>query len=818
LTNGAALSGFTLQGGATLASYGDTVSSSGGGIWAASTNALVANCAINGNAAYVSGGGAVSGTLRNCWVEFNTTFCAGPSASVGGGGAFQANAFNSVIANNLALAYNGGTKAYGGGVYGGILNNCTILDNTAGDLSVPHNLDFGIGGGTYMATLKNCIAWNNSATLSDPNCFGGSLQYCCTTPLASGTGNFTNNPQLIADGFHLASTSPCRGAGTNDALTGTDIDGQPWNNPPSIGCDEWQPAPALFFQPTLGVTANPDALTISVGVVGQDPYACWWSKDGVLLQDDPHYALSSTTNLLVRGLGPLDTGAYQVVVSNAFGMTTSQVAQVTVHCVDASGASPAAPFTSWLTAATNIQDAIAAAVAGDVVLVTNGLYASGGKVMAGNLTNRVALDKALVVMSVNGWSRTIVQGAWDPATTNGPAAVRCAWLTNGAVLSGFTLQGGATRAAGDAASLQAGGGAVCPTWPLFATVANCLITGCAANYGGGICEGVANNCVLSANSSLLGGGSDSTALNNCLVNGNFALSLGGGVYLGSIANCTVVSNVCAGGGGGVMRPQSGSPFVMNSIIYFNSASSNANLMYGYSFGIWTPPVYCCTTPALTGIGDISADPQLLDGVHIAATSPCRGAGSALYSSGTDLDGEPWANPPSMGCDEVWETNITGSLSVSAAALWPAVAQGGAMPLSGQVSGRASRVGWSFGDGSLLTNASCFNTSYAWTNPGDYTVTFSAYNTDYPDGVSTNLTVQVLPLAPPPVWVGGFDGSNFSLSFPGQPGLTYVVEQTTNLAAPVLWQPVTSLFSTGSVLQVTDPQATNAAQFYRVRTQ
>src|SRR5512135_1055260 len=82
------------------------------------------------------------------------------------------------------------------------------------------------------------------------------------------------------------------------------------------------------------------------------------------------------------------------------------------------------PFETWDQAATNIQAAIDVAVVGDEVLVTNGVYATGGKVMAGDLTNRIAINKAITVRSVNGSQATEIRGA---GAINGPSAVRCAW-------------------------------------------------------------------------------------------------------------------------------------------------------------------------------------------------------------------------------------------------------------------------------------------------------------------------------------------------------------------------------------------------------
>ena len=141
--------------------------------------------------------------------------------------------------------------------------------------------------------------------------------------------------------------------------------------------------------------------------------------------------------------------------------------------VDGAGTNPVSPFTSWETAATNIQDALNVATNSDTVLVATGTYALAAQL---SLTNAVTLRSA---------------GAASNTTIRGTSGIRCVYITaSGALVDGLTITAGNI-------GTGSGGG----VYMLNGSVINCTVTSNAGRYGCGIymASGMVSNCVIIAN-------------------------------------------------------------------------------------------------------------------------------------------------------------------------------------------------------------------------------------------------------------------------------------------------------------------------------
>jgi hypothetical protein len=728
----AVLSGFTLTDGATRRTGDYMQEQSGGGAWC-EASAVLSNCMLSSNSAAADGGGSFFGTLNNCTLSNNAAasygggscfgtmsncVLSGNSADGGGGGSYYSTLNNCTLSGNSA--------AWGGGSYYGSLNNCTLSGNSADEIGggssdctlntctlsdnsagngggsvggalnncmLRGNAADGVaggswygtlnnctlignsaetGGGSFSSTLNNCIVYYNAA-LNGPNYYEATFNYSCTTPIPIGMGNISSAPLIASiSNPHLLEGSPCVDAGANEYATGTDIDGELRiaNGTVDIGCDE-QVIPlsgslAVQIKAMWTNCAPGFAALFEATIEGNAQGLRWDWGDG-----------TAATNLFLTAHAYTGAGVYAVVLiaSNALGAASATVAvhvASSVFYVTPYG-SNLAPYTSWGTAATDIQAAVDVAdIPGALILVSNGVYATGGRVIHGAMTNRVAVTKPITVRSVNGPAETVIKGAWDPVTTNGDAAVRCVYLAAYAVLSGFTLTNGATRAAGDSDLEQTGGGVWCDSSAVvrdctlsgnsassgggssWGTLYNCVLTGNSAIQGGGSQRGMLNDSTLSGNSAHFGGASFAATLNNCILVGNSAWSNGGGSVRGTLNNCTLTGNSAAYSGGGSYRVTlNNCTLTGNSAIYgggsYDDTLNNCIIYYntaprGADHGVSTLN-YSCTRYLTGGTGNITNDPQFVNAAvgdyRLSVGSPCMDRGSDAYVQGTtDLDGNP----------------------------------------------------------------------------------------------------------------------------------------------------------------------------------
>jgi T5SS/PEP-CTERM-associated repeat protein len=655
-----------------------------------SVNGAAFTCVDGNHTNAVSGSRCFTVSNADAYVE-GFTIVRG-SSTAGGGVLLAAGALHGciVMSNTVGLAYE---EAYGGGVYcgvGGIVRYCTIQGNTA----------VGRGGGVFCergATVLNCLVSGNQARSLDTLFAGqGGGVYCASNATVRSCTIAGNRAWDANIGFHSVAGGlyGLRGIVENTVVYANyATDGANWGGD-GLGYTNCGTLPAAG---SACVTNDPLFVSPSTGnyrLLGGSPCINAgtnraWMAGAVDLDGAPR----------VYG-GSVDIGAYEDGTP--------------IHYVATNGAS-VWPYTNWATAARVIQDAVDTAMAGDRVVVSNGVYANGGAVASGALTSRVAITRAMTVHSVSGDAWTTIMGA-GPV---GGGAVRCAFVTNGAVLSGFTLTNGATFARGAGREVECGGGAWCDRGGTISNctvrgnaaawcgggvynyqgglVVDCTVAGNQAQYGGGVhCElagdvrkstvadnavtadgggayvyrdggleqctfqgnaatngggggvfcnggGLVAGCSLTGNSAKYGGGGYcdvAGTLRNCLVVSNSAVDGGGAAcYIGgALQNCTVSHNTATGTGGGIRCNGGGA--IVNTILYFNQALSDAewsNVSGGSGY------TNCSTFPAI-GSGCRTNDPLFVNAAsanyRLQPSSPCIDWGRDMGSVPTDIEGVP----------------------------------------------------------------------------------------------------------------------------------------------------------------------------------
>jgi hypothetical protein len=413
---------------------------------------------------------------------------------------------------------------------------------------------------------------------------------------------------------------------------------------------------------------------------------------------------SFATNRPVQAHSWANPGDYTITLTafnddNPSGVSTTTIIHVAnqpIAFVNITNDGPVVPYDSWATAATNIQDAVDAAYAGGTVLVSDGVYQTGGRVVFGAMTNRLVVNKPVSVQSVNGPLVTVVQGQQVAGTTNGDAAIRCAYLGEGATFSGLTLNAGATRAAGhgDPNQEQSGGAVWC--WSTNCFLNNCILSSNSAAFaGGGVRSGTLTDCVLawnscsfeggggysgtfihcsfSNNTAVFGAGGNAIVASNCVFAGNAAsqggaissssafnsiftnnsATFGGGTLDSTVNNSLLAGNTSSFTGGGAngggltnctivgnaASSAGGGTYgcnLYNCVVFYNSSPSGSNFNAGNLN-------YCCTTPLpSSGAGNMTNEPLLMDLVgnfRLQPNSPCINSGyNSGIASANDLDG------------------------------------------------------------------------------------------------------------------------------------------------------------------------------------
>ncbi len=663
----AVISGLTLQNGYESSHWG-------GGIDNASAGLTLQNCIFKGNTAN-SGGGLYN--YNNGTVTVSSCIFINNTAVIGdGGGIYNYEGIGGTIALTNCI-FTGNTAGYqGGGIFNGnaaggtiTVTNCTLTGNSAssgaggginnysnGAMSVTNNLLYGDAGGEYVSVGAN-------VTTSNCDIQGGYV----------GSGNINADPSFVSSvtpyDLHLQPGSPCLGAGTPNNAPLTTIDGYVRPNPPSIGA----------YERRVGITSSSLASSINASVSGQGviftvtvssdsvtptgtaQFAVDGASAGVPVPLDANGSASQTVSGLSNGLHSIS-----VIYFPGGAPFTSSQASLTQYVNPPTNPVYVSPSGNDFGTGSlsqpkrTIQEAIGVSVNGDTVILEDGNYTGVGN---------VDLDfggRNITVTSQNGSATTTIDCGGNSSVNHRGFNIHSG--ETGAIVSGLTIQNG-YEIGGYGGGMAIFGSAV--------LVQNCVFLRNGALFGAGLhsqnSQLTLTGCTFRSNSAFSSGGFyangggifseyGSAALTNCAFSNNSSY-YGGGVANGlsatmTLTNCTLTGNSGVVGGG-FYNGYSGTSTLTNDILYSDTAQNGSEIG-----GASVTANYCDVQGSYAGIGNLNADPfffNVATDLHLQATSPCLGAGTANGAPATTLDGRTRPNPPSIGA---FEAGMTGGATTT----------------------------------------------------------------------------------------------------------------------------------------------------------
>lgn len=291
-------------------------------------------------------------------------------------------------------------------VGGGTLRNCTIVDNVA---------NYGVLYVTGDAKVYNNIIMDN-VTLTDgltANYYRTGSQSTadwignCIAPLDDITGakNISDDPRIGEDGIHFLASSPCNGTAVKEYATTCDLYGNSRGEKPSRGCVEyvdmgWLSCMLTASEPSAIV---PETITISSVFEGKytEPLVYDWDVDG----DEIFEIEGDDASLVLSEIGRytptvrVTDGGGKTVTAKLENAVIIYDPNLTAYVTNSVNPNAKAPYVSWETATSDLEDAIKVCHDNGKVVLSEGTHEL-------NLT--YSLTRPITITSQSGKEKTLI--------------------------------------------------------------------------------------------------------------------------------------------------------------------------------------------------------------------------------------------------------------------------------------------------------------------------------------------------------------------------------------------------------------------------